>query len=168
MVILSQNVSMRRAWIVALLAVVAAGCGPKINQFGGKYQQLPKSIISISPSTTEILMLSNNTSQKLKGRSEFCDYPSVVVHMPVFAGVKPDYEKLKSTKPDLVVYEASLYSPADIAKLKETVGDHNIYEFHSKTVKDFETQLKEMAGICDCAIDISQYIDKIESQHSLG
>ncbi|HVT12624.1 MAG TPA: helical backbone metal receptor [Fimbriimonadaceae bacterium] len=155
---------MPRAWLpVSLfLALLLVGCGPKLQQFGGQPpKSVPMNVISLSPSTTEILALDGQDMQ-LRGRTAFCNYPTFVSGMPVYGGVKPDYEKLKEAHPDLVVLDDSLYSSADIAKLKELGCP--LYEFHATSVKDFEHELRELSALTVSSLKISQYIDKINSE----
>jgi ABC-type Fe3+-hydroxamate transport system substrate-binding protein len=165
--LLSQNVPMPRACFLLLLAVAFCGCGPKEYPFGGKPQRAPRAVVSLSPSTTEILALDGNSGQ-LKGRTSSCNYPAYMVTIPVYGGVKPDYEKLAADKQmkvvDLVVYDRSLYSDADIAKLKE-IGIPT-FEFHATNLDDFVIALRELSNAVDAPINISQYIDKITAERS--
>jgi len=100
---------------------------------------------------------------RLKGRTSACDYPAMVSDVPVYADVVPNYDMLSTNKPDLVVLDDSLYSPAIVAKIKSIVGDKNVYEFHSTTIADFENQLRELGAIIGQPINMSKYIDSIES-----
>lgn len=161
---LSQNVPMLRAWLLVplLLAVALVGCAPKLQKFGGQPPKtVPMNVVSLSPSTTEILA-PNGQEMQLRGRTAYCNYPSYVSGMPVYGGVKPDYEKLKAAHPDLIVLDDSLYSSADIAKLKEL--GFPVFEMHAHTVAEFEQQLRELSAAIVSTLKISQYIDKINSE----
>jgi iron complex transport system substrate-binding protein len=158
---LSQNVPMPRAWLLLLLIFIG-GCGEKLQQVGGQLRRPVSSIVSLSPSTTEII--AHVDTNALKGRTASCNYPDYVKGMPVFAGVKPDYEKLALAKPDLVVYDANLYSPADDAKLQSL--HIRTYRIHATTVDEFESQLRGLGDAIGMPREVSEYIDKVESERN--
>jgi len=162
---------MPRSWLLTSAFLLSLsfhlyGCGPKLTVIGGA---LPKTHvlkeISLSPSTTEILG-TNGVYGTLKGRTASCDYPPSVKSLEIYAYTKPDYEKLRAAQPDLVAYDASLYSPAEIAKLKETVGADKLFEFHAQTIDEFETELRDLGRIITSPMSISTYIDKINMERA--
>ncbi|RPH81447.1 MAG: cobalamin-binding protein [Candidatus Rokuibacteriota bacterium] len=64
---------------------------------------LPERIVSLVPSVTEIVF-SLGASERLVGRTDFCDYPAAVKATPSVGGmVNPSLETLVSLRPDLVV-----------------------------------------------------------------
>lgn len=67
------------------------------------FQAEPKRIISVAPGNTEMLFaLGKGTS--LVGRSDFDDYPAEVAKIESIGGFfPPNYEKIVSLKPDLVL-----------------------------------------------------------------
>lgn len=160
----SQNVRMPRAWLLLLAAVLIAGCAkPEVQLGGDPHYPNPQAIISLSPSATEIMCL-EGVSSNLKGRTEACNYPPNVKSLPVFASVKPYYEKIQEAKPDLVVYEKDLYSDADIAKLKEVVGPDHLVGLQSSTIEGFESELRQLGMRINHPLEASQYIDKINRE----
>jgi iron complex transport system substrate-binding protein len=165
---LSQNVPMPRAWLLLFLGLLLAGCQPKITSVGGKTYSPPQYVVSLSPSTTEILATNGNNGQ-LRGRTQYCNYPSYITTSPeikVYGAVKPDYEKITGDKPSLIVYEKALYSDAEVAKLK-SLGIQ-VFEFHSKTIDEYITQLKEFGDVLGSALTMSSYVDKINSERRLA
>src|SRR5579862_4402136 len=160
---LSQNVSMPRVWVFLLLSCFLAGCGPKLQVIGGYPTDIPRSMVSLSPSTTE-LVATYGDFDFLKGRTASCNFPVNVKTVPIVAPFKPDYEKLKQIKPDLVVFDDSLYSPDDIAHIEMVVGKQTVYQFHSDTIDAFEEQLRQLATILDSPTRMSEYIDRINSE----
>src|ERR1044072_114165 len=158
----SQNDRMPRAWMLVFLALLIAGCNKPVTLGGTRPDQLPPSrVVSLSPSLSEIISFNGNNGQ-LVGRTTACNYPTYISTLPVYGGVKPDYEKLAATKGlSLLVYDSTIYSPADIAKLKE-VGIP-LYEFHSKNLTEFRQRLKDLGKLLEAPLTTSTYLDKIQN-----
>ncbi|MBS1706887.1 MAG: ABC transporter substrate-binding protein [Armatimonadetes bacterium] len=146
---------------LALLAVVLAGC-ENVQTAGGVPNQKPAlNVISLSPSTTEIAMA--NYEVGLKGVTASCDYPNTVKTLPVVGDVKPNYEKIAEIKPDLIVYDASLYSQQDIEKLKSTVPSSRLLPFEATTVDGLIDYLARYGSLTLGETIMSEYADKITS-----
>lgn len=147
--------------MLVFLAAFLVGCG-KVTNFGGKPTRPPERVVSLSPSTTEIISFDGLNGQ-LVGRTTSCNYPLYIDKLvPVYGSVKPDYEKLATVKGlSLVVYERALYSDADIAKLKE-IGIP-LFEFHAKDLEDFRESLKDLGQTLGAPLTTSQYLDKIQN-----
>jgi iron complex transport system substrate-binding protein len=63
----------------------------------------PKRIISVAPSNTELLFAIGK-GDSLVGRSDFCDYPAAAASIESVGGFfPPNYEKIVSLQPDLVL-----------------------------------------------------------------
>jgi len=106
--------------LIAILALVAAGCAPITALFQrpivltddfGRQITLEKPavrIVSLAPSTTELLF-ALGLSDKIVGVTEFCNYPALAQTKEKVGGFgPPSVEKIVSVKPDLVV-AASLH-----------------------------------------------------------
>lgn len=64
----------------------------------------PKRIVSTAPSNSELLFALGKGAS-LVGRSDFCDYPPEVTKVESIGGImKPNYEKILSLKPDLILF----------------------------------------------------------------
>ncbi|MCW5937706.1 MAG: ABC transporter substrate-binding protein [Fimbriimonadaceae bacterium] len=113
---------MRRFWpALALLAALLPGCNQSDTHLigGTSNEHRAEKIVSLSPSTTEIIAEARG-SIVLAGRTAADNFPPGLEQTPVVVkGVKPDYEKIAQIKPDLIVYDAKLYNQGDIDKLKE-------------------------------------------------
>jgi iron complex transport system substrate-binding protein len=92
------------ALLAALMASPAAAL--TLRDMLGRDVMLPASperIVSLVPSVTEIVF-SLGASERLVGRTDFCDYPAAVKATPSVGGmVNPSLETLVSLRPDLVV-----------------------------------------------------------------
>lgn len=148
-----------------LLLGVLVGCQPQSGP--PPLKQRPrdyKRIVSLSPGTTEIFT-ATLSAQGLVGRTAACNFPTYVVDKtPVVAQVKPDWEKLRETRPDFIIYDAALYSEQDVAKLKETGA--TLFGFTAKNLDEFKVQLFELANFFGAATRASEYYDKIQLEKS--
>lgn len=69
-------------------------------------EKLPKRIVSLAPSNTEILF-ALGLEDEIVGTTDYCDYPEAAKSKPRVAGyVNPDLEKMVSQQPDLIIAEA--------------------------------------------------------------
>lgn len=156
---------MRRALpLLLLLTVGLSGCANQSSVVPLKVRDRNyQRVVSLSPGTTEIVCSTLMATQKLVGITRSCNWPdSALKGKAVVAGVKPDYEKLKATNPDFIVYDASLYSEGDIAKLKELGA--TTFGFTAKNLNQYKTQLFELANFLGGASYVSTYWDKVRSE----
>lgn len=157
----SQNVSMPRAWLLLFLLLFVAGCD-KTNQWGGEWSKdAPRTVVSLSPSTTELVGLNGNTGQ-LVGRTTSCNFPGDAKNLEVYGSVKPDYEKIAAKKPSLIVLDPELYAPAEIEKIR-SLGV-KVFEFRSGTFNEYLTAVKDLGKATEAAMMTSQYVDKIQHE----
>lgn len=147
--------------LLAALAFGIAGCSNDTGPFiGGKIRTKEiKTIVSLSPSTTEIVNIANRI-QDLKGRTAACNYPPAYIkNIPVVAGVKPDYETLAMLKPDLIVYDRDLYTDADIAKIKQSGAQ--TFELNARTMDDYFKQMAQLGTLLGTETYVSAYTDRL-------
>jgi len=154
---------MRRVqwWLLGILAVVA-GCQSEGPVIGGKNSpNKPIQImVSLSPSTTEVASTASLYNM-LRGRTKSCNYPATMSKLPVYADVKPDYEKLARLKPDAIVLDPSLYSAGDIQKLKDLGVE--IIEIKASSLSEFKDSLYRFGARTGGESYISSYLDKVET-----
>lgn len=116
----------------------------------------------MSPSTSEIIA-SMSFGIKLVGRTASCNFPPSVggkdSKIPIVAQVKPDYEKIKSLSPDIVIVDGDLYNDQDMAQIKALGID--VFEFKSKTVADFAREIQAYGSLVAAESDASTYADKV-------
>ncbi|MEW8978699.1 MAG: cobalamin-binding protein [Symbiobacterium sp.] len=66
-------------------------------------QAEPQRILSLGPSITE-LVFAIGRGDRLVGRTDWCDYPDAALDVPSVGSLfPPDYERILSTEPDLVL-----------------------------------------------------------------
>ncbi len=121
-----------------------------------------QSAVSLSPGTTE-LMASNVNLVPLKGRTAADDWPRQVSAIEVVASVKPNYERLAAIKPQLVVYDAALYSPEELAKIKSTTGGQ-LFGFKANSIDEFISELYELGSLTGSEANINSYVNRIHTE----
>lgn len=148
-------------WIVPLVlsTFLGLGCQPQEIVEGGKPNPKPiKTLISLSPSTTEVATMAALYSQ-LKGRTAACNYPTTIAQTPVVVGVKPDYDKIAAIKPDLAIYDPNLFGAADIKKLEDLKIE--TYPITANTVQEFIDTLYRFGARTNSETSLSTYVDRI-------
>ena len=145
----------------AILALVACTTKPGVS--GLRRPNLIKAVVSLSPSTTEIYC-SQTGCQGLVGRTSSCDYPPQVKNLKVVVdGTTPNYQLITQIHPDLILYDADLYGPAEIEKIKSLRQQTNgvqFLEFHPKTVDDLVAFHRELSTMMGTESSASTAVDK--------
>jgi iron complex transport system substrate-binding protein len=149
----------RIAFFLSLFALALAGCSPSGSLVGGKpYRKKKLAIVSLSPSATEIL-LTYGVQSRLVGRTEACNFPPAVKPIEIVCTVKPDYERIAKLDPGLIVYDAQLFSAADIERLK--APDRELYSIQGDTVPEFMDSVLELGHLMHTEPTASEYTDRI-------
>jgi iron complex transport system substrate-binding protein len=154
---------MRIFWLLVSTAVALglAGC-QKQDVMGGKAPpSTVERVVSLSPSTTEIVTMLAERVQ-LAGRTRACNHPGPFDDVPVVADVKPNYEEIARIKPDLIVFDAGLYTEADIAKLEQLGIDTWAKDVH--TVDEFIDWLQRSGAMMHAEVRFNEYADRIFTQ----
>lgn len=147
-------------WLAALLVLALPGCR-QLQTTAERYPpKLYTRIVSLSPSTTELIATMGATNA-LVGRTGSCNYPPGMEGVPVVASVKPDYEKIASLQPNLIVYDASLYNDSDIAKLKQLRVELLPYKVNS--LKEMFDWIYRFGATQSDPMRFSKYVEKIEA-----
>ena len=153
-----------RSLLFALPLVIAVGCQTTAVQIGGKNR--PKrynAVVSLSPSTTEIVASMAYTAH-LVGRTAADNFPMSVAKVTVVASVKPDYEMIATLKPDLVLYDADLYGPSDIEKIKALGAETWVMD--AKTVDSYLDEVRRLASMLAAETNAASYVDKVYGARS--
>jgi len=154
---------MRRALSLLLsipLALLSLGCQQGDGNAPLKVRKVVyRKIVSLSPSTTELM--AQPFGINLAGRSAADNFPAnSLTRVPVVGGVKPDYEKLASIQPDLIVYDGSLYNEEDQKKLKATGAA--VYVFDAKSMAEFKDQIFELGSLVGQESHASDYLQRVK------
>ena len=126
----SKSVVLFVAAVLALLLVMACGnVGPVAPSPAGK----PARIISLSPSTTEILY-GVGAFERVVAVSDYCTYPPHVEGLPRVGGWNnPNMEQIASLRPDLVVFSDA---QAQFVKEKVEAAGIRTLAVPSQTLED--------------------------------
>ena len=127
----------------------------------------PKRIISIAPSTTEILF-ALGLGERIVGVTNFCDYPEEAKKKPKVGGMSnPSLEAVVSLKPDLVVLSVD----GNPKEFEERLRAMKIktYVFYSKRISELPRGIREMGvalGVRDkaeaLAADMEYRLNKLK------
>lgn len=107
-------------------------------------------------------MFSVGDSRKLRGRTQYDDYPTTAATIPVVASVKPDYEAIKKAAPDLIIYDGDLYGPADVEKIKSLGADTIVFKAHD--LAGFKKELYEFGNKIGGETNVDSYVDRIDRE----
>ena len=144
--------------LIALIVFIA-GCQPQNEHLGGLVRpKVVTSVVSLSPSTSELIGYGSSIGL-LKGKTKYCNYPPSIAKVPVVADVKPNYEMIKDVNPDIIIFDQSLYSDQDVAKIRAIGAD--VIAINANTLDGFIDQLYSIGRATQNEIGYSQFGDKI-------
>ncbi|BDI34335.1 ABC transporter substrate-binding protein [Capsulimonas corticalis] len=92
------------AFAALLIAFAAPVAHAKAKTAPALAAPAPKRIISLSPGVTEMLF-ALGLGGKVVGDTMYCDYPEAAKKITKIGDVRPNYEKIVSLKPDLIVVD---------------------------------------------------------------
>jgi iron complex transport system substrate-binding protein len=165
-----MNMTMRRLafFLLPLLIASSYGCKPAYTGRPPRPKAFTK-IVSLSPGTTEIVAGQTDALGRVVGRTQSDNWPTYAIqNVPVVASVKPDFEAIAAIGPDLVLYDAALYGPADIEKLKTTAKGAAIFAITANTIDEFTKQLYEIGSMVGGESRINDYVIKIYGARERG
>jgi iron complex transport system substrate-binding protein len=155
---------MLHRFALPLAIVLAAGCGPPAAEVGG---EMPKKIftriVSLSPSTTELVALLNQES-RLMGRTASCNRPDTVRDRLIVANPTPNIELILSLQPDLVVADGHLFkeeSPS-IKKLMENGVTVELLSING--LEDWKNEVMRLGNLFMEQSKASKEIDRLNAE----
>jgi iron complex transport system substrate-binding protein len=152
----SDIVSVGIKYFVTMLSLVLilSGCQPNQND----QTKFPFTVVSLSPSATEIVA-TYGKPEMLVGRTQACNYPSKVKDVSVVAFIKPNYEKILSIQPDLIVFDPTLFSSNEVERLKGCTK--KMLPLYAKNIEQFEQSLKNLESCSRAKISTKSYVERI-------
>lgn len=157
---------MRLRLAVPLLLVVFAGGCVKPTPIGGKDpEKFVMRVVSLSPSTTEIFGMGE--IEMIVGRTAACNWPfGVETAVVVVGNTTPDYEKIATLKPDLIVYDAALYGENDVAKMRDLGAQ--VFRFEVDSLADYRDMLYRLGRYQPNPMMFSEQVDRVVQAQVLG
>ncbi|HMI87944.1 MAG TPA: helical backbone metal receptor [Polyangiaceae bacterium] len=138
-----MNTARRRLlpYLLAALTLTASHCHRPSRRASDA--NAPQRIVSLSPSTTEILF-AVGAGQRVVGRSRFCDYPPEATSLPVVGGfVDANLEEIVRLSPDLVVGARGPAGPLLADKL-QSLGIATLFP-PTQSIAQIESAISEIA-----------------------
>ena len=153
---------MRRFWLIALTALLLAGCAPNSSP-PSQSDQPPQRIVSLVPSLTELLF-ALGAGPTVVGVTDNDDFPAEVEQLPTVGDMNINYEKVVALAPDLVLLDPGFNTqqsrleslhipcralatadldrlPAQVLELGRIVGKR---QRARQLVEEFETEVAEI------------------------
>ena len=125
------------------------------------YAEPPKRIISLSPSTTEILF-ALGLGNRLAGVTLFCDHPTKAKKIPKIGGMSnPSLERVVSLKPDIVV----MTTDGNPKEFEERLRSLKIktYVFKARRLAEFPQAVREMGAVLGVRENADAFAETIEA-----
>ena len=141
--------------------LVFGGCKPPLPP-GIKFVRPVWTAVSLSPSAAELLSI---TSVRLVGRSASDNYPKSVIGVPVVGNIKPDYEQIASIKPNVIVYDPSIYNSTDIEKLKAL--NIPLATIEGDTVEAYIQSVFKLGQATQSETALMDYIERLNKEVSV-
>lgn len=147
---------------VVLIALFVGGCSAERYPVGGAFpEKIYTRIVSLSPSTTEIVGLLNQ-EPNLIGRTAACNAPETIRDVPIVANVRPNIEKIVALQADLVLIDSQVANPQDLAKLKEHGIPVRVVTI--RTVEDWIREITELGDLLMVQTVASREVDKVRAE----
>ncbi len=121
-------------------------------------------IISLSPSTTEILF-ALDAHHMIVGNTYFCDYPLAAKKIPkVGSWTDIRFETIAQLHPDIIFTSTVVQQ-----RLKEQLESYgyNVMHFDPRSLNDIYTSMREIGGLIGYDRQSQKLIDKMKSQEEL-
>lgn len=177
---MKKGVKLFSPLLIALVAILVVGCAaptpsptPKAvtDQLGRevKIEGVPKRIVSLAPSNTEILF-KLGLEDKVVGVTKFCDFPPKVEELKgkgrikVIGGFSPktiDIEKVIALEPDLVLSTGGIQKPF-IPKLEEK--GLTVFALNPENLEEVIKGIELVGKVCGVEEKATEIAEDMESR----
>jgi iron complex transport system substrate-binding protein len=141
--------SMKRLFIIIVI------CGLPSSVFAKELASSPRRIVSLAPSTTEILF-ALGLGDRIVGVTSFCDYPEEAKKKPKIGGMSnPSLEAVITMKPDLVVMTTDGNPKEFEARLRSL--KIRTYVFTARRLAELPQGIRDMGK----ALQVEEKADKL-------
>jgi len=150
-------------WALAALVCLTllSGCEQPQRGIEGRPIEKPKRVVSLSPSTTEIVS-QIGLANSMQGRSSSCDFPEGVRQVPVVVdGTKPDFEKIAQIRPEVIVFDGNLFGDDVKQKLLQTGA--TLFDISPSTIAEYEDRVLEFGSMTGTITRTSDMVDKVHN-----
>jgi iron complex transport system substrate-binding protein len=113
------------------------------NDSNAKQDRFPQRIITLAPHLTELVDAAGGT-ERLVSVSAFSNFPESVKQLPITSDARSiDLEKMKSLRPDLIIYWRGGTSESQIQSIKKTFNkDVQFISVQPKKLSDIATDIE--------------------------
>lgn len=130
---------------LALLALLLLACGERPAAPGpaASTSGPPTRVVSVAPNLTETLF-DLGLGDRVIAVTDNDHFPPSVERLPKVGGMQPDYERLLTLKPDLVLADSNLNAPEVLERLRTL--QLPMATLRTRTLEDLETTLVELSA----------------------
>ncbi|MGB9696994.1 MAG: ABC transporter substrate-binding protein [Ignavibacteria bacterium] len=164
---------MRKIFYIVIVTILLSSCmGEKkdglvsLDVFDDANNELklnhyPTNVISLAPNLTEI-MFALGASDKLVGVSNYCDYPEGTRNIEKVGGMlDPDYEKVASLKPDLILMTVEGNSKSSFSVFKNL--NYNVFVSNPRDIKGIKRTISKIGYLVNKNSQADSIIRNIDS-----
>lgn len=126
-----------------------------------KLDHYPLNVISLAPNLTEIVF-ALGASEKLVGVTNYCDYPPQAKNIEKVGGMlDPDYEKIASLKPDLILMTMEGNSKSSFNAFKNL--NYNVFVSDPRNIKGIKRTISKIGYLVNKTNQADSIIRNIDS-----
>lgn len=159
----SNRTSKSLIFFIPFILCFALGVSCKsTNEVNGDTQNSKDSItiVSLSPSTTEIVGVFKSSKVQLIGKTDYCNYPSSILSVQTIQTFPLDVEKIIALKPDYVLVKKDLIKSIEKERLKSFGIE--VLDLSFETIDDIKSSLVKIGNVIQAdSIQLNTYIRNI-------
>lgn len=145
--------------LIAILILSLASCQPPRISSNRLPDKVYARVVSLSPSTTE-LVGSLRAEALLVGRTARCNLPASIRNVEIVANPEPDFEKLMSLQPDLVVVDRAVLNPRWEEQIQRLGAD--LFVVQSNSIEEWKRSVYELGARLMRHYQAARLVDLVE------